>query len=486
MTPTASPGARFDARIPAVVVTDVKLTHPTVTTEALRWSTGARGPAVAAADLDGADLSAYLEQAVAVGAQAIAVAGGTQDTFNLEQLVHDVGTRTTDSTTRAAETTNRIVGDAAKAVAEASTEARRAIAEAGEAGRKAFGESVSQAERNLRERIGQLLGGDDPELLARLKPVLEQFGATLTRRADAHTSALFERATRALDADDPTSPMAKHLAALDKRQGELAKRWDEHHRDLAGKVAELTTAIQVQRSAAEAAKATASVTTLKGATYEDTVHAAMHAIAVGLGDEYLETGTTGGAINGRNKKGDGVLVVAGGPARVVLEMTDSERRDWGDYLDEAERNRQATASLGLVPHADQNGGQGLRVLGPRRIVMVLDPATDDHGLLRSVIQVLRMAAVAATVRQDDTDVQTAVERIAEALDVLPSIDGIRKRAGTIRTNAEQIDRDADKLQTSLNRLLMQARTSLNGAALAAVDGPHTGADSSGGEASDAA
>ena len=122
-----------------------------------------------------------------------------------------------------------------------------------------------------------------------------------------------------------------------------------------------------------------------------------------------------------SKKGDGVLVVAGGPARVVLEMTDSERRDWGDYLDEAERNRQATASLGLVPHADQNGGQGLRVLGPRRIVMVLDPATDDHALLRSVIQVLRMAAVAATVRQDDTDVQTAVERIAEALDVLPSI-----------------------------------------------------------------
>ena len=101
----------------------MKLTHPTVTTEALRWSTGARGPAVAAADLDGADLTAYLAQAVAVGAQAIAVAGGTQDTFNLERLVHDVGTRTPESTTRAAETTNQIVGDAAKAMAEASTEA---------------------------------------------------------------------------------------------------------------------------------------------------------------------------------------------------------------------------------------------------------------------------------------------------------------------------------------------------------------------------
>ena len=407
----ASPvGVRYDASRPAIVITDLTLTNPTVTAEALRWGTGARGPAVPAADLDGADLTAYLEQAVAVGAQAIAVAGSTQDTFNLEQLVHDVGTRTSESTTRAAETTSQVVGDAAKAMAEASAEARKAIAEAGEAGRKAFGDSVAQAEKSLRERIGQLLGGDDPELLARLKPVLEEFGATLTRRADAHTTDLFERATRALDADDPTSPMAKHLAGLDKRQEELAKRWDAHHADLAAKVAELTTAIQVQRSAAEATKATASVTPLKGATYEDTVHAAMHGIAVGLGDEYLETGTTGGAISGHNKKGDGVLVVAGGPARVVLEMTDSERRDWGDYLDEAERNRQAAASLGLVPSLDQNGGQGLRVLGPRRIVMVFDPAADDHGLLRSVIQVLRMAAVAATARQDDTDVQAAVER----------------------------------------------------------------------------
>ena len=461
-------GVRYDASRPAIVITDLTLTNPAVTAEALRWGTGARGPAIPAADLDGADLTAYLEQAVAVGAQAIAVAGSTQDTFNLEQLVHDVGTRTSESTSRAAETTSQVVGDAAKAMTDASAEARKAIAEAGEAGRKAFGVSVAQAEKSLRERIGQLLGGDDPELLARLKPVLEEFGATLTRRADAHTTDLFERATRALDADDPTSPMAKHLAALDKRQEELAKRWDAHHSDLAGKVAELTTAIQVQRSATEATKATASVTPLKGATYEDTVHAAMHSISLGLGDEYLETGTTGGAISGHNKKGDGVLVVAGGPARVVLEMTDSERRDWGDYLDEAERNRQATASLGLVPSLNQNGGQGMRVLGPRRIVMVFDPAADDHALLRSAIQVLRMAAVAATARQDDTDVQAAVERIAEALDVLPSIDGIRKRAGTIRTNADHIDRDADKLQTSLNRLLMQARTSLSGAALAAV------------------
>ncbi|MFZ1285667.1 MAG: Fis family transcriptional regulator, partial [Candidatus Phosphoribacter sp.] len=394
-TITAPGGARYDAGVPAIVITALTLTHPGVTAEALRWSTGSRGPAVSAGELDGADLTAYVEQAVVVGAQAIAVAGGTQDTFNLEQLVTYVGVRTAESAAHAVETTTRVVGDATKAVSDASAEARKAIADASEISRKAFAEAVAQAEQGMRRQIGQLLGGEDPELLARLKPVLESFGADLTRRAGTHTTDLFERATRALDADDPTSPMAKHLKALDARQADLATRWDKHHHDLTGKLAELTTAIQVQRSATQAAKATASVTPLKGGTYEDAIHQAMHQVAVGLGDEYLETGTKGGAISGHNKKGDGVLVVGGGPARVVLEMTDSASRDWGNYLDEAERNRQAGASLGLVPALAQNAGQGLRVLGPRRVVMAFDPAQDDLGLLRSVVQLLRMAAIAA-------------------------------------------------------------------------------------------
>lgn len=460
MNPTPPTNVRFDAKTPAVLVTDLALTHPAVTTEALRWATGARGPAVSAEELDGADLTAYLQQAVAIGAQAIAVAGGAQDTFNLERLVQDVGARTCESATRATEMTRQSVADAAKAMADVATATRSAISEAGEAGRKSFGQSVTDAERNLRERIGQLLGGDDPELLVRLKPMLDDFGASLTQRAETHSRDLFERATRALNPDDPTSPMAKHIAALDKRQDELAKRWDGHHTELIDKVAELTTAIHVQRSAASAVKATASVTPLKGATYEENVHAVMHEVAIGLGDEYLQTGTKGGAISGHNRKGDGVLVIGGGEARVVLEMTDSERRDWGSYLEESERNRKAAAALGLVPSSAQNGGEGLRVLAPRRLVMAFDPASDDHGLLRSVIQVLRMAAVAASARQTGTDTQTATERIAEALKAVSQLDGIRKHANTIRSHAQSIDSDADKLETSLNRSLLQARTAL--------------------------
>jgi len=88
----------------------------------------------------------------------------------------------------------------------------------------------------------------------------------------------------------------------------------------------------------------------------------------------------------RSKKGDGVLSIDGGSARVVLEMTDSKRTQWNDYLDEAERNRGATASLGLVRDSAQNNGNTLRSVGARRIILAFDPGIDDPDLLRTVVQ----------------------------------------------------------------------------------------------------
>src|SRR3954463_15691846 len=111
----------------------------------------------------------------------------------------------------------------------------------------------------------------------------------------------------------------------------------------------------------------------------------MHGIAAGLGDEYTETGATVGQLS-RAKKGDGLLDLSGGSARLVLEMTDSNRTGWTAYLDEAERNRGANASLGLVRHIDQNAGQTFRSLGNRRVVMAFDPGNDDPELLRTVVQ----------------------------------------------------------------------------------------------------
>ncbi|WP_175582732.1 hypothetical protein [Nocardioides guangzhouensis] len=102
----------------------------------------------------------------------------------------------------------------------------------------------------------------------------------------------------------------------------------------------------------------------------------MQDVAAGLGDAYDDTGAVVGILR-RNKKGDGVLAVGGGDVRVVLEMTDSARTGWNDYLDEAERNRDAVAvALGLVRTAEQNGGQTIRMMAARRIVMAFDSETD--------------------------------------------------------------------------------------------------------------
>ncbi|MDQ2758231.1 MAG: hypothetical protein M3Y71_17035 [Actinomycetota bacterium] len=38
--------------------------------------------------------------------------------------------------------------------------------------------------------------------------------------------------------------------------------------------------------------------------------------------------------------------------------------------DEAERNREAAASVGIVRKTGQNKGQTIRVLGPRRVVLM--------------------------------------------------------------------------------------------------------------------
>jgi hypothetical protein len=103
------------------------------------------------------------------------------------------------------------------------------------------------------------------------------------------------------------------------------------------------------------------------------VNTVLSAIAVGLGDEYIDTRAIAGAVP-RSKKGDGLLAIGGGAARVVIELTDSDRkRPWTNYFDAAERNRDAVAALALVRVCDQNEGQSIRVLGPRRIVLTEVP-----------------------------------------------------------------------------------------------------------------
>jgi hypothetical protein len=461
-------GATYDANTPAVVINGLYATDPAVVSEALRWSTGRRDEAVPADEMVGADLTAFVTQAMVIGAHAITSAGGTQDKFDLERLVTEVGTRTTEATAKAAEATTETVTRVADAMNKVSEDTKKVIAEAGEQARKSFTGHVDAATRALEGDIQRLLGGEHPELIERLTPVLETFSRKLDARTVEQSQALLDKAVRQFDPADPTSPMAKHTKALQEQQTSLTTELEKNHLALVAKVDELTTAVKVATSANRAAETLAKVTPLKGVTYADGVHRVMQGIAKGLGDEYADTGAVTGALP-RNKKGDGVLTVEGGTARLVLEMTDSTRTVWNDYLDEAERNREASASLGLVREPGQDGGHTIRCLGARRIVMAFDPATDDTELLRTVVQLLRVAAISASSRRDVAELQTADEKIAEALALLVKMDEIQRAANSIRKGADKIDKHCIEVHTGLSRLLAQAQAALAGLASAEDD-----------------
>lgn len=461
--------ASFDPNGPAVVIDHLELTDIEVTSEARRWSTGRRRAAVAATEMADADLRAFVVQSMAVGARAIAGAGSAQDTFDLERLVAEVGSKTVESSTRAAEATAKAASGAAETMGKATEAARKVIAETEAASRKSFAETVEVSTKALRDEVERLVGGDDPELLAKLAPVLDAAGRKMGEQAFEQTDKLLAKVSRQFDPADPTSPFAKQAAALADQQKSLTASMDKNHLALVGKVDELAKAVEVQKAAEAAAAKTASVTPLKGDTFESQINAVMDQIAVGLGDEYVETGGFAGAI-ARCKKGDGVLDVAAGQAKVVIEMHDStDGRGWNEYLDIAEQNREAYASVGVVRTVAQNKGQTIRVFSSRRLVIAFDPMTDDTDLLRTVVHLVRASAIAASSRRDVEGLATAEESIQSAMTLLDGINTIRKASGSVRKGADTIDKECNSVQTGITRHLGVALDTLAGVAIEAVE-----------------
>lgn len=455
--------ARFDPSGPVLVADHLELRDPAVVAEARRWSTGQRAGAVSMDEMVGADLTAFVTQAVVVGTHAIATAGGAQEAYNLEALVTEVGERTAEAARQASLATDEAVRKATTTIESSTTAVRAAIGELGTEARRAFSENVDAAGKALSGEVNRLLGGEHPELLGRLTPVIERFGRELETRSTQQTSELIAKAARQFDPADPTSPMAQQARTLAEQQQALAATLAKDNTDLARKIDDLVEVVKLAQAASGARSAVVRSSTLKGDQYAQAMHQLMGAVAAGLGDEYVDVSAVVGLLS-RNRKGDGVLAILGGEARIVVEMSDSSRgAGWAAYLEEAERNRGTVAALGLVRSAEQLGGAGVISLGPRRIVLAFDPETDNPDLLRTVVQLLRISAQVASVRDDAAEVRTAEEKLDEALTLLTQIDSISKIAGQIRQNATKIDTEADGVKVKLTRLLSQARSALAGA-----------------------
>ncbi|MFL6140437.1 MAG: Fis family transcriptional regulator [Labedaea sp.] len=449
----------FDAGASAVVIERLTIRDREVAREAQRWVSGERGPLVEDLDaLASADLTSYVTEAVRIGAHALSVTGQAQEAQALERMLKDVGDKTADSTAQAAELTARAMREASEAVVAAARDAKTVITEADTQSRKELTTAVMTAKTDLNAELRRIFAGESPELVERLQLVLDKFGADLDAKVRAGTADLLTKAAKQFDPSDPTSPMAKHAAELTAHQEQLTQQLARQHAELTSKIERVSTALRVK----EATTALARVTPIKGESYAGSVHAVLVGIAAGLGDDYTDTSTTTGRLP-RCKKGDGVLSLCDGAARVVIEMTDSARTGWTDYFGEAERNRDAVASLGLVRTIDQNGGHILRVIGAHRLVLAFDPDEDTPDLLRTVVMLLRTTAIATASRKGIHQVATAEEKIAEALNHLVKIDSIKKLSATIQKSATKIDSDCTALDSAIRRLLDEALVALTGA-----------------------
>lgn len=455
--PAKKNSAHFDDALTGIEIERLTVRDKDVAHEAQRWTAGERGPVIDDPDvLAAADLTTFVTEAIKIGAHALSAAGQAHDAKALQQMLKDVGEKAAESTTKAVETTERATKTAAEAMAKAANDAKKAITEADAASRKEFTTSVDNAKKSLNAELRRIFGGTNPELIDKLQPVLDKFGADLDAKVKVGTGDLLAKAAKQFDPSDPTSPMAKHAKALDAQQEKLTKLIADNHSDLAKKVDEVVVALKIQ----EARNSVTTRTTRKGAAFEDVLGGLLQDIAAGMGDEYTDTRNTTGVI-ARCQKGDGVWTVGGGTAQVVIEVTDSiKERQWTPYLDLAERNREANASLGIVPTPEQNGGQSIRVLGPRRVVMAFKPEADDPALLRTVVMLLRASALAASSRRGADEIATAEEKITEAIKQLEKIDGVKKLASSIQRNATKIENDCTGINAGIQRLLTDALEAL--------------------------
>jgi hypothetical protein len=201
---------------------------------------------------------------------------------------------------------------------------------------------------------------------------------------------------------------------------------------------------------------------MRGARYEWAIHEIIDQAAAKWGDRYTKTGTNPGLLS-RCKKGDGVLEVLeqswpGRCPRVVVEMTtdSTSRRDWFDYLDDAQRNRDAQAALGIVRGSEVPGGGLVRSYGADKIVIAHDPERDDSRLLDLALYFLRCHAIHAVSRWQSANAREDWEQVIDLVTLTErKLESIRSRFTEVQRCAARGLADVDALRSGVSRLIAE-------------------------------
>jgi alkylated DNA nucleotide flippase Atl1 len=459
--PTVTYRSDLGLIVRSAVIDDVE-----VTAEALRWTKGTRGEQVDPAAADGSDLSAFHRAAVGLGARVLHATADSATAVTLAGTVTQLaekaeaaGTNLIDGAMRA---TTRVVEVTTKATKEATEATAQIIESARERFHQDLTTGLSETMESVQRDLDRLLAGSDGAVVGAIKEVIGRaMGDAQVSWHRSLTTTLSE-VGKTLDVNNPASP----LGALERRMVEQQQR---QHAELTSKLDHVQELVGGAAAAAATAAAVAAVqatSPAKGRSYQDSVGGLLEAIATGMACSYMDISDTVGLVKAC-KKGDGILegrgVDSGGPApRVVVELTtQGHPRNWPQYLEFAERNRGAQASLGIVPTRDLvPGGELVSVIGANRMVLAFNPDEDAPSLLRATLQLLLVQAQRRLSEDRAGDLGLVDTKLEEARRRLVEIGEIIKAAVAVRNGAGKVVTGLESLQGSLVLTIDQARAAL--------------------------
>lgn len=380
----------------------------------------------------GAPLETWAASALAVGAQAIDLAGPVA---------------AVDAVSR------RVDALADKVAAAAETGAARLQAAVERASDERDG-SVAVAVRTALERLAADVSGlvadeDAPLRKAVARSVHDATGLAAARveRALADNTAAVRAA---LSPTDPAGP-------VESLRREVRAASEATRRELGDRLAEVSTLVAVAREHSAVLERSSA----KGVPYERAVCDAVSEIALAAGDLLEPTGSDVGLV-AHAKSGDAVVTLAasatgGAAVRVVVEAKDStlSAARWRAELDAGLRNRGAHAALGVVRSADRmpGGRRRIALLDATRCVVAWDPAEDPADVLAAAYALVRASAAAAAnaaAGDDDAERELLARAVRETYDALSGWDALDKAAGTARRGLDDLTRASTALRESLH------------------------------------
>ncbi len=341
---------------------------------------------------------------------------------------------------------------------------------------RAFAQLDESFNANLAAAVGQMssitdeLVDDDsgalPGLLRDLqRDLAEQLGALFDpsskTSALAKLEAVFASAAAGhgrvvgalLDPDDPTT-------ALGRWKAEVLAAVRDHTGAIALQVQELATAVAVDRARAEVYQ----LTTAKGFSFEEVVHAAVDRLASHHGDLAEAVGRSAGA--GGNHAGDELVTLnpadtAGRRATFVFEVKDRKlsRRKLFAELERAVSNREAQAGVAVVARLVQApGALPLQLFDNLAVVVLDDDLLAERALELAYTWARSVARRSLALAPGAFDIAEVHARLADAFTALSRASTVRRCLSTARNGVDQAHAEMDALVAQVDGALCRLRS----------------------------